>query len=61
MYIHAIRSSVDSATAIQADVANEFIKSKCHSAFITVIDNVTYTLAPPGNWLKVALEGHFTI
>ena len=44
MYIHAIMCSVESAPAMQADVANEFIKSNCHSAFIIVIDDVTYTL-----------------
>ena len=56
-YIHAIRGSVDSAPAIQARVANEFIKSKYHSAFIIVIDDVTYTPVRRGVRCKVAIGG----
>ena len=57
MYIYAIRCSLESAPAMQADVANEFIKSKCHSTFIIVIDDVTYTHGQPDNWIKVTIDG----
>ena len=58
MYIHVIRVLlVDAAPAMQFHVANEFIKSKCHSAFIIVIGGVTYIPALPCNWIKVALDG----